>query len=478
MNPPIAAAKPPPRLVIGGAAQQSPAPAAAQPSKTDTISVFIGLEIEARQCATLASLQNSIVNAPRKLADYDEAFLACPSVSGRWIITHASSIHKVDRHAPLLQFLEAWLGRAVLSEKSDPKSPHFFDLKTGAEQFGIETKDIPAAHLGFWLPIKGRKDELLGVLLALKREPWRPQTASLMIPLASAYGHAWQALAPHRASAVSKVSRLALRSRLAIVCCSLAAVLAFVPVPMSSLSPAEVVARQPWIVASPMDGVIADILVPPGALVEKDMPILTFSDVNLRNTFEQAKSNKAVAQVKYFKAVQTATATQKDVEDVAIAKAELDLAATDLTYAEEMLSRTAMKAQGSGLLIYSSKSDWIGRPVRTGERIMEIGNPAEAELRIEVPVADAMTLDRDADVSFFLDGDPLTAVKGKVTRTNYRPSPNAENQLVYRVHADFVNGEAHRIGLTGVARVSSGHVPLAFYLFRKPIAAIRQRFGI
>ena len=70
----------------------------------------------------------------------------------------------------------------------------------------------------------------------------------------------------------------------------------FIPVPMSALAPAEVVARDPALVAAPIDGVIADILQPAGALVEKDAPLVIFADVNLRNTFELAKRSKAVAQ--------------------------------------------------------------------------------------------------------------------------------------------------------------------------------------
>jgi hypothetical protein len=253
---------------------------------------------------------------------------------------------------------------------------------------------------------------------------------------------------------------------------------AVVPVPMSSLSTAEVVARDPAIVASPLDAVVSDILVAPGTMVEAGTPLIGFSDVDLRNRAELARSRKTVQQARYFKAVQTATATRKDVEEVSIAKAELESAATELAYAEEMLSRTVVRAERRGLIIYSSKSDWVGRPVRTGERIMEIGNPEETELRIEMPVSDALTLAEAGDVSFFLDGDPLTTIKAKVVRASYRPSQNGESQLVYRVHAAFADGKPRRIGLRGVARVSSGNVPLAFFLFRRPIAALRQRFGI
>ena len=40
----------------------------------------------------------------------------------------------------------------------------------------------------------------------------------------------------------------------------------------------------------------------------------------------------------------------------------------------------------------------------------------------------------------------ITGVQGKISRANYRPSPNSENQLVYRVHAGFADGLPRRIG--------------------------------
>ena len=80
-------------------------------------------------------------------------------------------------------------------------------------------------------------------------------------------------------------------------------------------------------------------------------------------------------------------------------------------------------------------------------------------------------------MALFLDGDPMTAVAAKITRANYRPTVNPQSQLVYTVHAGFIEG-SRRIGLRGVARVSTHDVPLGFYLLRRPIAALRQRFGL
>jgi multidrug efflux pump subunit AcrA (membrane-fusion protein) len=268
------------------------------------------------------------------------------------------------------------------------------------------------------------------------------------------------------------------KSRLAIAVVVIALIAAFIPVPLSALAPAEITAADPMLVTAPIDGVIGEIAVPPGTWVEKGAPIIKFVDVKLRNEVEVAKRNKAVSESRHFKIMQSAIATQKDMQEIGTAKAELDVAIAELRFAEDMLARSIVRAERSGLLIYAAKSDWIGKPITVGERLMEIGDPASTELKIDVPVSDAVAIQREGAVALFLDGDPLNAVEGKVYRVSYRPTLTNEQQLAFRVHAKFTDGQPRRIGLRGVARVNSANVSLWFYLFRRPIAALRQRFGV
>jgi hypothetical protein len=212
--------------------------------------------------------------------------------------------------------------------------------------------------------------------------------------------------------------------------------------------------------------------------VETGALVLSLVDVELRNARDIAKRKRDVAQARYLKTVQTATAIQKELEEVAIAKAELDVAKAELAYAEDRLARARVVAERPGLLVYAAKSDWLGRPVKTGERILEIGDPSKTELRIELPVSDALSLKEGGRVALFLDGDPLQAIQATITRTSYRPVLNGESQLVYRVYAAFSDGTLRRIGLRGIARVSTEDVALGFYLFRRPVAALRQRLGL
>ena len=212
--------------------------------------------------------------------------------------------------------------------------------------------------------------------------------------------------------------------------------------------------------------------------MEKGTPIVRFVDVKMRSDAELARRNKSVAEARHFKVMQSAISTQKDMADLATTKAELDVAAAELAYAEEMLQRAEIRAERSGLLIYSAKSDWLGKPVATGERLMEIGDPARTEIKIELPISDAIVLHPGSDVSLFLDGDPLHAIGGTIERTSYRPTPTADQQLAFRLYARLGDDVQRRIGLRGIARVDGGSVSLWFYLLRRPISAVRQRLGL
>jgi multidrug efflux pump subunit AcrA (membrane-fusion protein) len=296
--------------------------------------------------------------------------------------------------------------------------------------------------------------------------------------LAGAYAHAWEALVPAAGAPMKTVRRFLSKSGVSLFVLACLMGLSLVPVPMSAIAPAEVVATDPMLVTAPIDGVVGELPVAPGTWVKKGTPVVRFVDVKLRNDVEAARRSRAVAAARYFKVMQSAMATQKDTQDLATAKAEMDLANAELVSATELLERSVVLAERAGLLIYSAKSEWIGKPVGTGERLMEIGDPASTHIQIELPVSDTITLRPDAPVSLFLDSDPLTAIAGKLTRTSYRPTQTAEQQLAFHVQATFNDGIARRIGVRGVAKISGDDVPLWLYLFRRPVTAIRQRIGL
>jgi hypothetical protein len=441
------------------------------------ISLFVDLEIEARQCSDLNALRFAIVNSSGRLAQFDLAVLAEPTVSGAWSVTLASNVSSVDRQAPVVATISRWLNHPRHAADIARGEARQVDIQSEMKQLDIGSDTFSFPN-GFWLPIRLRSGRPVAALLALRKDNWRPQQTALLLPLVGAYGHAWEALLPRSRSTLNRLRAAVISRRVGWALAAVALLAMLVPVPLSALAPAEVVAREPVLVTAPIDGVIGEILALPGAWVAQGATIARFVDVKLRNDAEVARRSRAVAEARYFKTVQTAVSAQKDAQELALVKAEVEVAKAEVDYAEELLKRSEIRAEKAGLLIYSAKSDWIGKPISVGEKIMEIGDPARSEIMVELPISDAIALRPGGKVSLFLDGDPLQSIPGEVTQTSYRPTLTADQQLAFKLYAKFSDGTARRIGLRGVARISGEPVSLGFYLFRRPLAALRQRIGL
>ena len=80
----------------------------------------------------------------------------------------------------------------------------------------------------------------------------------------------------------------------------------------------------------------------------------------------------------------------------------------------------------------------------------------------------------------FIDSDPLHPVDAVVRSASYEARPIAGGSLAYQVNATLAAdpGEGLRLGIRGTAQIAGDEVPLAFWLFRKPLTTVRQWLGI
>ncbi len=438
------------------------------------LSTALALEMQARQQSSAEALRFFAVNETRKACPYLQAFLIEDS-GGRPRVAAISSISSVDRDAPLVRTFERLAARFLDRKQGDPRKAQHFLLGAFAEDDDA-TRDYPFKHL-CWLPLPRRSAPTADALLLARDTPWRQHELAVLEALGDAYGHAFEALRSR--ARVWPVTR----KRRALVYLAVIAALALVsliPVRLTALAPAEVVAANPVVVAAPVDGVIADLPVQPNAPVAEGDLVLTFVDTKFRNDAEVTARNVVVAEAKHRRAVQGAFGSARDNREVAIAQAELDVRKAEAAYAQDLLERTRVRAGATGLLLYSSKSDWIGRPVTTGERIMEIADSRKLEVRVDLPVSDVITAKEGARVVVYLDSDPLAPVEAVLVRASYQASVTGEGQYAFRLFARLAaDGEQlPRIGTRGTAQVYGERVSLFFYLFRRPITAIRQRLGV
>ena len=159
--------------------------------------------------------------------------------------------------------------------------------------------------------------------------------------------------------------------------------------------------------------------------------------------------------------------------------AQVDLKRVELKSAERKLKNSKIYSEKKGVVIVDRKSDWQGKPVAVGEKILTIADPNNIEFLIWLPVKDSIVINQDANTSIFLDINPMSSYKGNIIRSTYEPELSPEEVLSYKLISSFKgNRDTPRIGLRGTAKVYGNRTILFYYLFRKPITFIRQLIGI
>ena len=328
----------------------------------------------------------------------------------------------------------------------------------------------------FWQPLTTADGQSLGGLLLVREQPWGETQSALLAEIADVAAHAWSAFG--HSSVEDKRKRLLNKRRVIIAIAALAIVILCLPVRLSVIAPAEVIAKDATVIAAPINGVIKEVLIKPNVIAARDQVLFSYEDAELRANYDVARLAAEEAQAQLRRASQQAFADPKGRAQVALLKARVALRREQMRYSAYQLGQVQVKAPVDGIVIFSDPNQWRGRPVSTGERVMAIAEPSQAELVVYIPVADAIALNSGTDVILFLDVDPLKPLAATLIRSAYQPESTPEGVLAYRVVAEFVDTTATpRIGLKGAAKVEGERVSLALFLFRRPLTALRQMVG-
>jgi hypothetical protein len=148
-------------------------------------------------------------------------------------------------------------------------------------------------------------------------------------------------------------------------------------------------------------------------------------------------------------------------------------------YIKDLLEKAQIKSPRDGIAIFDDPSEWVGKPVAAGERVMIIANEDEIEIEAWLSVNNAIELPRDARVTFYLNTSPLSPIEGTVKSIGYEAVQRPDSTYAYRLRADVTSKNLNqRIGLKGTAKVSGRYVPLAYWVLRRPLAIARQFLGL
>ena len=439
---------------------------------TAGLRMLLDIEAESRKAESLQALDYLIANETRKLTRARQIFvfrgkkyLKLKAITG---------LTQINRDAKLVQDIEVIL--RLIEERHDARRV----IKTKRDALvGLEhdiLQAYPFIHF-LWVPLASPGRAVNGGILLAREKEWGTSDIEVATRLGETYSHAMALLIADPGRKKRPLQDKLKRNVFFVIVGLLLFIEALIiPVDMNSVAPMEITAHRPFVVAAPLEGMIEQVMVDPSEPVKAGQPLVMLSDTVLRNKYHIAQKEVQIAEARLKTISQLAFSNEEDRHDLRAAMADLQLKKVELTFAEQMLDRSLIRAERDGIAVFANKQDLIGKPVETGAQIMQIADPEQIDISIDIPVGDALILKRNAEVKVYLDSDPINGRRARIISSDYRAHETATGGLAFRAVARFETkeSEAPRIGNRGVARIYGNKTALGLYLFRRPIAALRR----
>lgn len=436
------------------------------------------LSQRARQAGSDRELGFLLVNDTLALAHYRQAALWLAD-EGVWTL---SGVVQVDANVPYVMWLDAVCRHMQALGGDGVRSFVASDLPTELAAEWAQWWPADALWLG------STAADVQGAGILLRDASWTPQEQATLQEWSEVWWHAFAAL--HR----PRITRWGLwrdrlaqtlawqdgqtwwRQRRVQVLGFLMAVL-FWPVHLTVLAPGELVPAHPWVIRAPLDGVIDVFHVQPNQQVKIEQPLFSFDEILIQSRLDIAQQALATAETDYRQTSQLALSDARSKAQLGLLMGKVEERRAEIQALQEQLTRARVLAPQDGLVLMDDPSEWIGKPVATGERILRIATPDDVEVEAWVSLADAIDLSPGDSVTLYLSASPLSPVSGTLRYMAHDAVQRADGSFAYRVRAALDGKTHHRVGLKGTAKLHGGWVPALYWVLRRPWATVRAYLG-
>jgi len=414
-------------------------------------------------------------NATMTLISYHQAVFWRKAGLGVQVDT-VSGLPDHDSNSPYLRWLAKLLAFLYSShQKTD--QPLAVDRDHIPKKLLAGWDEWSAGH-GLWCPFRVNGRTRAGLWM-IRDQPWLEAESALVNQLCKTYGHSHYILSKQPRvwlpSFNFSLGPLLLKTALLAALVSLL----FLPIRLSVLAPAKIIALDPELVTSPLNGVIRSFHVKPNQQVTAGQLLFSLDDTELRTRHEVAGKALEVIKAEYRKSRQQSLNHSGAESDTGLLKAKISAKQAEVEYAAEELALIEVRANRDGIALFSDVNKWLGKPVVIGEKIFTLANPMGTEIEIQVPVDNAINLEPGAEVRMFLDIDPTRELRGTIRQTSFEAEISEEQILSFQVKAELDQAATPpRIGLRGTAKIFGKQTNLSYFLLRRPLASLRRTLGI
>ncbi|MBF0133412.1 MAG: HlyD family efflux transporter periplasmic adaptor subunit [Magnetococcales bacterium] len=454
-----------------------PAEVLADPARaTRKLTAVLELEATLRGVATTAIAARLLVHETRSLMGYRQGVLLGCSPGGRWRVRAVSDVVDPDCGGPFLLWLRAFVPQWLSTHGGrGPQCIVAADLPEEQRRHWLEW--LPG--FGYWIPLESIRGNLMGGLLLFCEKPLSQDESWLLGHLCSSYSQSWERLVLlEQRTLFWRVAVWMTPGRTAVLTLMLVVALAFVPVHLTVLAPARIVPVDPVVISSPLDGVVAQVLVQPNQEVDAGTLLFRLEATELENRHAVALKALEVESANLEKAQRKGFHDDRSRSEVSLLQATVAMKEAEAQFAAQLLALVEVRATKAGVVVFNDPNQWLGQPVKVGETVMLLADPRGMELEAWIPVADAIALDPGARVLMFLNIHPHQPLAARLRMADFEARQAPDGFLGFRVRAGLdAGGSPVRFGLRGSARFQGEEVRLWYFLLRRPLAFLRQQVG-
>lgn len=453
------------------------------------LATLLELSRRARAAASARELGFLLANDSHVLAPFRQ--------SAVWLASEGlhtlSGLVQVDANAPYALWLDKVCAHLASSGGTKVCPLTAADLPTYLSEPWVEWLPEHALWLALPLPPSSSSDAASAPcqagLLLVRDQPWSLEEQALLCEWADVWWHAFAALHRNRSTSFRHVVK-GLREQMhwlpelrwwqqrPLRWSALVAVILLLPVHLTVLAPGELVPAHPVMVRAPLDGVVDVFHVQPNQLVKKGQPLFGFDEALIQSRIDVAAQSLSTAETEYRQTSQQALTDARSKPQLALLQGKAEEKRAELDYLREQLQRARVLATQDGVALFDDPSEWMGKPVTVGERILRLAVPGDAEVEAWLPLADAIALPEGAPVQLYLNASPLFALSAKLRYMAHDAVQRPDGTYAYRARATLDVPTTQRVGLKGTVKLQGEWVLLVYWVMRRPLASVRSTLGI
>lgn len=436
-----------------------------------------GLVVKAFNSKSSQNLQFIILNDTIHFVPYDRALL--------WRVTgHSPTLLGASGQTTFTSNSETVNRlKGVISEIKNPAQVQVLNAESFAKtnEGWVQLHEHNATSV-LWAPILVQDNEIIGLWLEKWDDPqgsiFKDRIKTMEDYLLPGYAAGWKKY-------VSKINTSHLYSYLtkrniSYAAALLLAFLLLVRVPLRVAAPCEVVSQAPYLITAPLEGIIEKVDVKPGQQVKIGDVLYTYDARIPLQELKIAEKQVEISKSELQRVVAAGYGEDKSLAELTSLRIKLEKAQLDLDYTKIKTTLLIGKAPVPGIAEINNPDDWRGKPVKVGEKILTISDPAKTKLKIWIPENDNIDIDKGTPIKIFLNPNPEQSLYAKISYISSETVITEKRIPSFTIEAEWENPSKTqaKLGSKGTAIIYGEKVSLFYYIFRKPLATIRNLLSI